>query len=131
MPAKQHFIPQTLPDLPSSVGAPWSAKVIQAHRGLCAAYRTSRAALNLDESDPIRLGHHLHHARTYMVSIVEVLGLQESNPLPSVYIKDISQAIAALVSCLQTSLTESTITFVVYLIQPVNASNAQVIKRSL
>ena len=66
-----------------------------------------------------------------MVSIVEVLGLQESNPLPSVYIKDISQAIAALVSCLQTSLTESTITFVVYLIQPVNASNAQVIKRSL
>jgi hypothetical protein len=115
MPTKQPLsIPQTLPDLPlpPSVTTPWSAEVVQAHRGLFTAYKTSRAALNLDESDPIRLGHHLHHARTYMVSIVEVLGLQEADPLPSTYIKGITQAISALVTGLQTALAESTATFV-------------------
>jgi len=113
MPTKR-TIPRTLPDLPASVETPWSAEVVQAHRGLSAAYRTSRAALNLDESDPIRLGHHLHHARTYMVSIAEVLGLQESNPLPSIYIKEISRAIAALVDGLRIALVESSAMFVVF-----------------
>lgn len=112
MPTKQSSIPQSLPNLPSSIGTPWSAEVVQAHRGLHAAYRTSRAALNLDESDPIRLGHHLHHATTYMVSIAEVLGLEESNPLPPPYIKEISQAIGALVGGLRKALAESTAVFV-------------------
>lgn len=112
MSTKPHSIPHTLPDLPSSVGTPWPAEVVQAHRGLHAAYRTSRAALNLDESDPIRLGHHLHHARTYMVSIAEVFGLETSTPLPSGYIREISQAITGLVGGLQAALAESTAVYV-------------------
>jgi len=112
MPTKQSSIPQALPDLPSSVGTPWSAEVVQAHRGLHSAYRTSRAALNLDKSDPIRLGHHLHHATTYMVSIAEVLGLKESNPLPLAYIREIGQAIGMLVGGLREALAESTAMFV-------------------
>ena len=76
-------IPKQLPDLPPSAGPPWSAEVVQAHRGLYAGFRASRAALNLDESDAIRLGHHLHQAKTVMVPIVEALQCQHSNPLPS------------------------------------------------
>jgi len=50
----------------------------------------------------------------YMVSITEVLGLQESNPLPSIYIKEIIWAIAALVNSLQIALVESSAMFVVF-----------------
>ena len=66
-------IPDTLPGLPPSLALPWSAEVIQAHRGLCAAFKASQTTLNLDESDPIHLGHHLHQAKTFMVLIVDVL----------------------------------------------------------
>lgn len=105
-------IPDTLPGLPPPLALPWSAEVIQAHRGLCAAFKASRTALNLDESDPIRLGHHLHQAKTFMVSIVDVLGRQTTDPLPSGYIKGISEATLTLIDCLQTAFTEATAMFV-------------------
>ena len=85
----------------TSLALPWSAEVIQAHCGLCAAFKASQTALNLDESDPIHLGHHLHQAKTFMVSIVDVLGQQTTNPLPSGYIKGISEAMLTLIDCLQ------------------------------
>ena len=76
-------IPKQLLDLPPSAGPPWSAEVVQAHHGLYARFRASCATLNLDESDAICLGHHLHQAKTIMVPIVEALQCQHSNPLPS------------------------------------------------
>jgi hypothetical protein len=100
-------IPDTLPTLPPYVGHPWPAEVVQAHRGLCTAFRASRTALNLDESDPIRLGHHLHQAKTFMVSIVDVLGRQTANPLPSGYIDEVSEATLALIDGLQMAFTEA------------------------
>ena len=103
-----HPILQELPDLPPSVGLPWPAEVIQAHRGLQAGFRASQAALNLDESDPIRLGHHLHQAKTAMVPVVEALRRQKSNPLPSMHIEKITMAIFTLVNKLQSALAEST-----------------------
>jgi hypothetical protein len=106
------LILKCLPDLPPSTGHPWSAEVVQAHRELHAGFRASRAALNLDESDPIRLGHHLHQARAIMVPVVEALRRQRSNPLPPTYIEEISEAILALVGGLQSALAESTVTCV-------------------
>ena len=97
----------SLPELPPSTGPPWSAEVVQAHRGLHAAFRASRTALNLDESDPIRLGHHLHQAKTFMTSIIDVLARQTTNPLPPGYIRGISETTLALVDALQTAFTEA------------------------
>lgn len=102
-----HLIPP-LPDLPPSTTHPWPAEVVQAHCGLQAGFRVSRAALNLDESDPIRLGHHLQQAKTVMVPVVEVLGCQKLNPLPPAYIKGITEGVFTLVEGLQLALAKST-----------------------
>lgn len=105
-------IPLILPELPPATCLPWSADVVEAHRGLVSAFRISRAALNLDESDPIRLGHHLQNAEVFMLSIVEVLSLQTVNPLPPEYIEAISNAITLLVDGLRVALRDATTAFV-------------------
>ena len=51
-----------------------ASRIVQAHHGLHAAFKASRTALNLDESDPICLGHHLQQVKTFMVSVFEALG---------------------------------------------------------
>lgn len=111
----QSQIPLTLPSLPHAITTPWSAQIIEAHNGLTSAFRSSQAALNLDESNPIRLGHHLKQAETFMVSIVEVLGHQtaNTNTLPQEYIKAISSAVSSLVLRLRSALTEATAAFVI------------------
>jgi len=110
----QSQIPLTFPGLPYATDTPWSAEIVEAHNGLTSAFRTSRAALNLDESDPIRLGHHLKQAETFMVSIVEVLGHQttSANTLPQEYIETISGVVSSLVLGLKLALTEATAAFV-------------------
>jgi hypothetical protein len=113
MAQSQPQIPLILPSLPRATDTPWSAEIVEAHRGLASAFRTSRAALNLDESDPIRLGHHLKQAETFMVSIVEALGHQTANPLPQGYIEATSEIISSLVVGLRLALTEATVMFVI------------------
>jgi len=108
-------IPSTLPPLPPATALPWSAEIVQAHQGLVLAFGSSYRALNLDESDPIRLGHHLKQAETFMVSIVDVFGVQTDNPLPTEFIKVIRGAVTSLVSGLQDALSQSTLAFVVFL----------------
>ena len=109
----QPQIPSTLPPLPPATGLPWSAEVIEAHRGLSSAFRTSQRALNLDESDPIQLGHHLKQAETFMTSIVEVLSIQVDNPLPPWYIKTIREAVTLIVEGLHIALSQATIACVI------------------
>jgi hypothetical protein len=105
-------IPPILPGLPPAADLPWSAEVVEAHRGLTSAFNISRAALNLDESDPIRLGHHLQRAETFMLSIIEVLGLQTVNPLPPEYIEALRSAVLLLVEGLRIAMREATAAFV-------------------
>lgn len=87
---------------------PWSAEIIQAHRGLVSAFGISYRALNLDESDPIRLGHHLKQAETFMSSIVNAMALQTNNPLPIQYIKDMRAAVELIVDGLKDALNQAT-----------------------
>lgn len=108
----QSQIPSILPSLPPATGLPWSAEIIEAHHGLVSAFRTSRRALNLDESDPIQLGHHLKQAETFMASIVEVLSTHADNPLPLEYIETIREAVTLLVDGLHVALSQSTIAFI-------------------
>lgn len=117
----ESVIPQTLPPLsPATPALPWSAEIIQAYRGLISAYGTSYRALNLDESDPIRLGHHLKQAETFMTSIVNVLSTQADNPLPTAYIKIIRGAVELLVDGLRNALIQATSMFVnsLYCVEP-------------
>lgn len=108
-------IPATLPPLPTATALPWSADILQAHTGLVSAFGISYRALNLDESDPIRLGHHLKQAETFMTSIVEVLGRQTGNPLPVEYIEVLRTSIESLVNGLRDALSQATSASVVSL----------------
>ena len=101
-------IPSTLPPLPSAAALPWSAKIIQAHRGLVSAFGISYRALNLDESDPIQLGHHLKQAETFMTSIVDVFSAQADNPLPVEYVGVIRGAVELLIDGLRDALSQAT-----------------------
>ena len=105
-------IPSTLPPLPLASSVPWSAEITEAHHGLSAAFSASRRALNLDESDPIRLGHHIKQAETFMTSIVDVLGSQENIPLPSSYIGGIRDSIVLLIGGLHTARDWATSAYV-------------------
>jgi len=90
-------IPPTLPPLPHAPSVPWSAGVVEAYRGLAAGFLASRRALDLDESDPIRLGHHIKHAETFMTSIINVLGSQADNPLPPGHIREVKDSFRLLI----------------------------------
>ena len=106
-------IPSTLPALPPSASTPWSADIIQAHRGLASAFGIAYRALNLDKSDSIRLGHHLKQAETFMTSIVGVFDTLTDNPLPSTYVKATREVVDSLVSGLQDAFDRATSTFVI------------------
>jgi hypothetical protein len=101
-------IPPSLSPLPAASTLPWSPEIVQAHRGLVSTYMTSYRALNLDESDPIRLGHHLKQGETFMTSIINVLSTQTTNPLPPEYIEKIGGAVESLVSGLRSALLQAT-----------------------
>jgi hypothetical protein len=104
----QRNIPSSLPPLPPATAHPWSGEVVDAHRGLTSAFLSSRRALNLDESDPVRLGHHVKQAETFMVSIVDTLSSQRDNPLPTVYIQGVRDAVTSLLAGLQTAMAHAT-----------------------
>lgn len=112
----QSKIPSTLPSLPPTAGLPWPAEIINAHSGLASAFTASWRALNLDESDPIRIGHHLKQAETFMASIVEVLSTQTSNPLPPEYTGALREAVNSLVDGLQIALGQATLVYVNFFI---------------
>ena len=112
-------IPSSLPPLPVSTTQPWSANIIQAHRGLTSSFGISYRALNLDESDPIRLGHHLKQAETFMCSIVDALSLQEHNPLPVEYIGSLEEAVELLVDGLKDALSQATLALVIHTVYTV------------
>ena len=112
-------IPSSLPPLPVSTTQPWSADIIQAHRSLTSSFGISYRALNLDESDPIRLGHHLKPAETFMCSIVDALSLQEHNPLPAEYIGSLEEAVELLVDGLKDALSQATLALVIHTVYTV------------
>ena len=102
-------MPSSFPPLPPADEFPWSADVINAHQGLELAYLASQRALELDESDPIRLGHHLKQAETFMGSIIDALSLQSDNPLPDEYIEKLGELVDGLVNDLQAAYEEATL----------------------
>ena len=87
---------------------------MEAHHGLASAFKISRATLNLDESDPIQLGHHLQHTKTFMLSIIEVLGHQMTNSLLLEYIKGLHHTVSSLVDGLQSALNEVAAVFITF-----------------
>lgn len=99
-------VPLSLPTLPEPPhGNPWSADVEDAHNQLISAYASARQALNLDESDPIKLRFHLDRATGFMVSVVETLALREVDPLPPSYIQPLAVAVGSLVVRLRHTLS--------------------------
>lgn len=102
------MIPNTLPALPPAGEVPWSAEIIEAHRTLCTTFLASRRALGLDESDPIRLGHHCKQAEAFMISIVDALHRIEDNPLPEDHIRTVREAVVLLADGLRIAHKEAT-----------------------
>jgi hypothetical protein len=106
-------IPSALPPLPPATQLPWSADTLEAYHGLASAFLASRRALNLDESDPIRLNHHLKQAETFMASIIDVLSVQPINRLPAEYVKKIRESVASLTNGLRSAYKEATLAWVI------------------
>ena len=107
-------MPPVLPPLPPTAQQPWSAHIIEAHRGLVSAFTSSQKALNLDESDPIHLGHHLKQAETFMSSIVDALDQQTDSPLPDDYIQSVRDSVELLIKGLQVAHKEATSAYVLF-----------------
>lgn len=106
--AQPSILPLSLPSLPPATSHPWSAEVLEAHRGLSSAFLSSRRALNLDESDPTRLGHHIKQAEVFMLSIINTLDGQVQNPLPAEYIKAVRDAVTLLLDGLCAAKIQAT-----------------------
>jgi hypothetical protein len=73
--------PASLPPLPLAANnTPWLAEVVTAHEQLISIFNSARHALNLDESDPVKLRFHLDRASTVMVPVIEALVSQSTLP---------------------------------------------------
>lgn len=104
----QHDLPSVFPPLPPADILPWPAEVVEAHRSLSSTFLTSRRALHSDESDPVRLGHHLKQVETFMTSIVNVLGIQGNAPLPPTYVEMVKSTVDLLVDRLRIAVSHAT-----------------------
>lgn len=98
--------PDCLPPLPVTANnTPWPADTVSAHAQLLSAFSSARNALNLDESDPIKLRFHLDRASTVMVSIIDALAAaQDRSLLPDEHIISLAQGVGSLVVFLRNML---------------------------
>ena len=100
--------PAEFPELPSrSCHAPWPAAITDGHNTLKVAYSAASRALNLDESDPIRLRHYETQIKTVMLSTLQALAACEAPPLPERYIEDVANLIRTLAGSMATALDSS------------------------
>ena len=96
------------PELPPRSGhAPWPADIADGHNTLKSAYEAASRALNLDDSDPIRLRHHEKQTRTVVLSTLQALAAHESPPLPERYIEDAASLIRKLAVSMAAALNSS------------------------
>jgi hypothetical protein len=106
-------LPERLPLLPQApVDHPWSADVITAYDELHTSFQSARRALNLDESDQICLRYYLARASGFMVDVVDALGLQEVDPLPSGHLSSVAEAIGSLIHRLREALDQASTQYV-------------------
>ena len=86
--------PDKFPELlPRPGHAPWPADIVDGHSTLKSAHEMVSRALNLDESDPIRLRHHERQIKTTMLSTLQALAARENPPLPEHYIDDAANSV--------------------------------------
>ena len=96
------------PELPSrSCHAPWPAAITDGHSTLKATYDAACRALNLDESDPIRLRHYEQQIKTTMLSTLQALAACGNPPLPENYIEDVVIHVRELARSMTTALSSS------------------------
>jgi hypothetical protein len=116
MPIQPPPLSESLPLLPQPpIDHPWSADIVTAHNELRASFDSARRALNLDESDPIRLRYHLNRASSFMVDVIGALGLREVDPLPSSHLNSLAIAVGSLVVRLRGTLADACVRYVIFL----------------
>ena len=107
MPAGR-FSPDEFPALPPPSGhVPWPADILDGHMALKTAYDAASRALNLDESDPIRLRHYEKQTKTVILSTLQALAAHERPPLPEDYIEDVANSIRKLAGAMTAALGSS------------------------
>ena len=96
------------PELPPCSGhAPWPAGITDSHDTLKTVYDAASRALNLDQSDPIRLRHCEKQTKTAMLSTLQALAACVNPPLPDSYIKYTANVIRKLAGSMATALNLS------------------------
>ena len=107
MPAGR-FSPDGFPTLPSRSGhVPWSADILDGHKTLTTVFNAASRALNLDESDPIRLQHFEKQIKGVMLSTLQALAACERPPLPEDYIEGVTNSIRKLAEAMTAALNSS------------------------
>lgn len=102
------FLPGDFPTLPPpSHCVPWPADILDGHETMKATYDAGSCALNLDESDPIRLRHHEKQIKTIMLSALQALAAYERPPLPEDYIRAVVNSIRELAGAVTAALNSS------------------------
>jgi len=100
--------PLTFPELPSRSGqAAWPADITDGHLTMKATHKAASQALNLDESNPIRLQHYNKQIKTVMLSTLQALAACKSPPVPERYIEDAANSIRQLAWSTATALKSS------------------------
>ena len=72
-----------------------------------AAYQAASRALNLDESDPIRLRHYDKQIKTVLLSTLQAVATHENPPIPEQYIESIAELVRKLAHSMTTALKSS------------------------
>ena len=96
------------PELPPRSGhAPWPTGITEGHDTLKATYNAASQALNLDESDPIRLKHYERQTKTVMLPTLQALAASGGPPLPERYIEDVANLVQTLAGLMAAALSSS------------------------
>jgi hypothetical protein len=107
MPAGR-FSPDEFPVLSSPSGpVPWPADILDGHMTLKVAYNAASRALNLDESDPIRLRHYEKQIKAVMLSTLQALAARKRPSIPEDYIEGVANAIRKLAGAMTATLGSS------------------------
>ena len=103
----ENTLPPSIPPLPTLPGTPCPAEIIIAYQQLQNAYTSSYAALQLDEADPMRLGHRCRHTKALVLPLITAMANQDDFPLPLHYVQQLKEMVVGLVAQLEAAYCRS------------------------
>lgn len=103
----ENALPHRIPPLPILPGTPCPAEIMTAYQQLQNAFTSSYVALQLDEADPMCLGHRCRHTKAFLLPLITAMANQDDFPLPLRYIQLLREIVANLMTQLEAAYCRS------------------------